>query len=700
MSMFGHIAKALRGTVRYKLLVLVLFPILLLMPIVLALAIYWGVNFTYDQLYIKVNTDLVVADDVFKRIQQDYLNRLARLAESYTFRTALDANDAESVLKQISDLKTTYGFTYLHLIDKSGNWQYVDDPTGHSRASYSLLAAVQAQPTVSVEIFSAEELSNESPFLARKNELPLLETPRARPTQKTVEERGMMIRAIYPVLDSSGNILSLIDGGVLLNRNFGFVDAIRDLVYGPGSLIEDSLGTVTVFLDDVRISTNVPLGPDERALGTRVSNEVRTQVLERGEIWLDRAFVVNDWYISAYQPITDENGNRVGMLYTGYLEAPYRNIIWRAITVLILLLVLLMILSVLIAIRGAKSIFKPLEAMTSVVHATRSGKARRIGRVVSQDEIGELAREFDAMLDLLQDRNRQIQQWADQLEHKVTERTAELEQKNADLRRTIRVLRETRQQLVVAEKLAALGELTAGVAHEINNPTQVMLGNLDLLVDELGADSEPVRDEIELIIQQVYRIQDIINNLLQYARPSEFSGYLSVIEVNSVVHDTLKLIKHLGTEVNFSVALDLIATRAIKINQQDLQQVLVNLIVNAVHVLPESGGVIQIATRDWEDRGVLICVKDNGVGIDEDQLGLIFNPFYSTKDQGEGTGLGLSVSYGLIRRYGGNITVKSTLGKGTEFTVWLLCKPELVEDEETITEQLHAIEVNADSYTI
>ncbi len=699
MGAFDNIARTIRGTIRYKLLVLVLFPILLIMPIVLALAIYWESNFTYDQLFIKVNTDLTVADDIFARLRQDYLNRLGRLAESYSFRTSLESRNADSIQQQLSKLKAATGLNYLHIVDISGKRLYENGPKAYSRSSLSLLAAAQGQPTTGIEVFSAKDLANEDPFLARKYELTLLETPRARPSQRTVEDRGMMIRAIYPVKISSGKIIALLDGGVLLNNNFEFVDAIRDLVYGPGSLLEGSIGTVTVLLDDVRITTNVPLRPSERALGTRVSNEVRTQVLDHGEVWIDRAFVVNDWYISAYEPIIDVNGKRVGMLYTGYLEAPYRSSLWRALAVLALMFIALMFLSAIVAIRGAKSIFKPLETMTAVVHATRSGKAQRIGKVSSQDEIGELAREFDAMLDLLQERSQQIQDWAEQLEDKVTERTAELERKNADLSQTIRLLRQTRQQLVVAEKLAALGELTAGVAHEINNPIQVMLGNLDMLMVELGPALEPAQEEIDLIIQQVYRIQDIIKNLLQYARPNEFAGYMATVDINSLIQDTLKLIQHLRKSVNFSIDLDLQAHRPVVINQQELQQVMVNLIVNAIHALQERDGHIQITSRDWDDRGIAICVKDNGIGMNEDQLGRIFNPFYSTKGQGEGAGLGLSVSYGLMRRYGGNITVKSTLGKGTEFTIWLLFEPELIEDEETITEQLHAIEADAELRT-
>ncbi|WP_455235122.1 sensor histidine kinase [Thiogranum longum] len=700
MGLLKRVTEAVRGTVRYKLLVLVLFPILVVMPVALALAIFWGSSFTYDQLFIKVNTDLSVAHDVFTRIRQGYLDKLARLAESYAFRTALEAGNAGAIEDQVTALQHQARFSYLHVTDTAGHRIFDTRGAGHSRVSSALLKAAQRKPVSGIEIFSEQDLLAQSPELAEQVYLPLVKTPRARPTRRTVEDRGMMIRTIYPLLDSRGELVGLLDGGVLLNSNFAFVDEIRDLVYGPGSLPKGSIGTVTVFLDDVRISTNVPLGPGERALGTRVSEEVRSQVLDRGETWIDRAFVVNDWYISSYEPIVDVDGERVGMLYAGFSEAPFRTALWRALVALIVLFVLLMVLSALVAVRGAKSIFKPLEAMSAVMNATRAGEARRVGAVASRDEIGELAREFDAMLDLLQQRNRQIRDWADRLEHKVDERTAELKHRNKELNRTVRVLRETRQQLVVAEKLAALGELTAGVAHEINNPTAVILGNVDILVAELGSNAEPVRQEIDLIVEQIYRIRDIINNLLRYARPDQFAGDITELDVNALVRDSLKLVAHLHGKTRFEFALALEANRHIRINPQELQQVLVNLLVNAVHALPEEGGTIYIGTRDWDDKGLVLYVKDTGSGIAEDELGHIFNPFYSTKREGEGTGLGLSVSYGLIRRYGGSITVESTPGEGSEFAVWLLRDPVMVEDEQTISEQLQALEDDAVKETI
>lgn len=255
----------------------------------------------------------------------------------------------------------------------------------------------------------------------------------------------MVIRAIYPVKDSRGEVVVLLDGGVLLNENFKFVDAIRDLAYGEGSLPEGSIGTVTVFLEDVRISTNVPLKKGDRALGTRVSNEVRTKVLDQGITWIDRAFVVNDWYVSSYEPIIDIDGNRVGMLYAGFLEKPFRDALWRALAVLVLMFLGLMLLSAWAAIRGARKIFKPIEKMSDVVHSTQEGGAKRVGLIESQDELGTLSHEFDDMLDQLQQRSQEIQNWADSLEDKVELRTAELKKKNTDLENSIQLLRQTRQ---------------------------------------------------------------------------------------------------------------------------------------------------------------------------------------------------------------------------------------------------------------
>ena len=271
-------------------------------------------------------------------------------------------------------------------------------------------------------------------------------------------------------------------------------------------------------------------------------------------------------------------------------------------------------------------------------------------------------------------------------------RTSELKLKNDKLISTIRVLRETRAQLIAAEKLAALGELTAGVAHEINNPTAVIIGNLDLLVDELGERADPVRYEIDLIVEQVFRIKEIIQNLLAYAKPAQVSSTQSLVDVNEVVQNTQALVRHLRKQRSFEIRLRLQPVQPVRINPNELQQVLVNLVVNAVHALDDQGGRIEITTRDWPEQGVVIDVRDNGIGMDEEEMGKIFNPFYSHMRKGSGSGLGLSISYGLMQKYGGRITVESRPGEGSCFSIWLLREPRNAGNETSLLEELQAIE--------
>lgn len=657
--------RSTNSSVRYKLLVLVLVPILVILPLILGLTLYWFYTFTYKQLYAKVSSDLAVANDVFYRLQNDYLNKLEKLVESHSFQLAYAGGDQSRIDDQLELMLKTTDFDYLRVKRR--------DMLSYSEAPSPLLenAMRLAKPGVGVQLFFRDVFEKSNPELADQMLLPLISTPFSAPTSRTVENRALVVRAVYPIRNQFGDATAILDGGVLLNGNFSFVDEIRDLVYGEGSLPEGGWGTVTVLLDDVRISTNVPLQEGERALGTRVSKEVRDHVLGDGKEWVDRAFVVNDWYISAYSPILDVFGDRVGMLYTGYLESPYTGAYINAVAVLIVLIALTGFIVGLIVVLGAKSIFRPIELMTNVARATQRGEDRRIGEVSSHDEIGELADQFDSMLDLLKERSEQIEKAADKLEQEVEARTRELKSKNIWLEQTVNLLRNTQQQLTVAAKLAALGQLTAGVAHEINNPTAVILGNIDILTKELGDNAESVRTEINLIIEQVYRIRSIVDKLLQYARPVETSGYVDEVDVNSLVDASVKLVEHELSSKSIVVNTQLHGSRKISINPQELQQVLVNLFMNAIQALPNKG-VIDCLTEDSSE-GVTITVRDNGVGIASDDLVSVFDPFYTQKPGG--TGLGLSVSYSLIQRYGGSIKVDSVEGEWTEFTVNLRKNP-------------------------
>jgi two-component system NtrC family sensor kinase len=693
---------------------LLLVPLLLLTGTVVLLASKWSSDYTYEQLFTKVNTDLRVAGESFRRIQHDGEQQLSALASSAEMTELLSQQKNSALLQLLVKQRLRHGFDFLKLLSSDGGnvltrQGWVPHTLRQSPLSDLMMVADWSLESglSGVEIYNASDWQEESRIDPQKVILPLVATARAAPTDRAVEDRAMIIRTLQGVKNASGELVALLEGGLLLNRNFEFVDEIRDLVYGPGSLAPGSRGTVTVFLEDVRITTNVLSSDESRALGTRVSVEVRDAVLNRGESWIDRAFVVNDWYISAYEPILDVGGKRVGMLYAGYLEAPFRAELLKSIAFLSALVLAGSLLAVGAAVIGARAIFTPIEAMTSVVRATAAGEHRRIGPMYTGNEIGELASQFDAMLDTLEAHREKIEDDAAVLEDKVQSRTAELEKQNQRLHDSIDLLHQTRRQLATAEKLAALGELTAGVAHEINNPTAVILGNMDVLVADLGSARARVQTEVDLIIEQVYRIRSITDRLLQYSRsdmPNETdrsnSGFLSDIspvptgsdhspvepvQLKAVIEDTLRMLRHEFDGLRVQVSQSHEAVHLASIDRQELQQVLVNLITNAVEAIKQKPKLntenqtngdqrqhaqIDIKTFDSDNDTVILSVSDSGCGIEVDHLLRVFDPFF-TSGKIQGTGLGLSVSYGIVRRMGGDIRVQSQLGEGSVFEVQL-----------------------------
>lgn len=666
------------GSLRYRLLALVLIPLLLLAITVVLFGARWTSDYTYRQLFTKVNTDLRVAHDSFERIQSDQQRNFRSFAQSNVVSKLFE--NPSTVNGWLSQQRGRYNLDYLMLLNADGT-ERLDDKGWQPHTLlvspltlFALSEISSPQGGTGIEIMSANVWERDGLLDPSQVVFPLIDTLRAAPSERSAEDRAMVIRSVQSIHNAEGDPIALLEGGRLLNRDFGFVDSIRDLVYGPGSLAPGSIGTVTVFLDDVRITTNVPSSDATRALGTRVSAEVRDTVLNQGKSWTDRAFVVNDWYISAYEPITDVYDNRVGMLYAGYLEAPFRHELYKAIGVLSALVLAGSLFAILFASLGARSLFRPIEKLISVVRATAAGERRRVGSVKSVDEIGELVAQLDKMLDTLEEQRYKIEQDAHVLEDKVQSRTAELSQQNQRLTDSLNMLQQTRQQLEAAEKLAALGELTAGVAHEINNPTAVILGNMDILISEMGDSRPDVQTEIDLIIQQVYRIRSITHRLVQYSRSEseQLSPVANAVSLPEVVSDTVDLIWHDFVDDSIDIRESHRCEQMASIDKHELQQVLVNLVRNAVEAVAwnKEPGQVLIETLDVDDQYVSIVVSDNGCGIDPSHTARLFDPFF-TFGKERGAGLGLSVSYGIVRRYGGRIDVSSKVGVGSIFTVVL-----------------------------
>ncbi|MGL4516844.1 MAG: sensor histidine kinase [Shewanella sp.] len=684
MSFFTHFFgvswQQMQAKVRYRILILTLLPILLTLVSLVFITIYWNISYTGKQLFMKVKADLTVAQNTLQQVQVRQEKQLERVMTSWTFQ-----NDFRPVLAGrlehranldafLQEQKNQLNLDFLRLVSVT---EAAADPDLRQ-----ILPKMEGTSAYSgLMVLSPERLARIHPDLVARASIAVMPTLRAQSPDKALEERGLLSRSLLPVADIEGKVAWYLDGGILFNRDTRIVDHIRDLVYDKGTLPERSIGTVTIFLDNIRISTNVPLhffpkGDESqgRALGSLVSEEVREKVLQQGEQWVDRAFVYNDWFISAYAPLKDIRGQRVGMIYTGFSESPFIHNYLLNIIELGTILMLVLLVSGLLVYRGAYSLLQPIERIHHVVQAVQSGRNIRIGALgLDRDnELSNLAEQFDRMLDLLQRRNAQIQAAAEQLEMKVEERTRSLQDKTLELQRNVALLNETRQQLVTNEKLTALGELTAGIAHEINNPTAVILGNMELLRYELGDKAEVVKEEIDLVIQQVGRISTIIRSLLQYSRPGEFNAPLEMHSITPIIEEMLVLVRHSIQKQEVVLITELNATCPVQVNRPQLLQVLINLVVNAAHAMAGKGR-IWIRTYDWLQQGTPIGVKieveDEGSGIAPEQLGRIFDPFYTTRK--DGTGLGLSLSYGIIKRIGGTIEVSSTQGKGSIFTIGL-----------------------------
>lgn len=639
-------------SVRLRLLILALLPLVVLMPLLLLLATSrWTSD--YDKLLIvNVESDLRIAEQYLGRILVGTGAGLERLADGRAFEVALRGTPEQR--QAFLDLKREelgLDFLYLHPGDAPSPWPVIQTALGGA-------------PSTAIDIFPAETLAGFSDALAGRARIELIETEAAVPTERRTEDRGMVVHSASPVrLPGFDGALV---GGILLNRNLGFIDTINTLVYLNAVTGGERQGTATLFLDDVRVSTNVRLFEDVRALGTRVSASVRHAVLNEGQTWLARAFVVNDWYISGYLPLSDSFGERVGMLYVGFLEAPFTRAKRAALMVMLAAFGAVLLLSGPIFLRMAKGVFAPLERMTQTMRRVEQGDlAARNGDVGARDEIGQVSRHLDTLLDQVQERDRALRDRAGELNIRVDQRTAELKEAN-------RKLEETFKQLVMSEKLASIGEITAGVAHEINNPVAVIQGNVDVMREALGPQIETVQVEMDLIDRQVQRIDAIVAKLLKFARPDEFGADENNVDVAALTEECLALIDRVYTGQHIRIERDMQSAPAVRINTGELQQVIVNLLVNAVQAMDGAGTLsLSLSAETREGRaGACLRVADTGPGIPEAALDRLFDPFYTTK-LGEGTGLGLSISQTLIQRADGLISAFNRPCGGAEFELWL-----------------------------
>jgi two-component system NtrC family sensor kinase len=584
-----------------------------------------------------------------------------------TLRTGNAADPA----KKLDDIRREFDLDILTVTDARGRVVLRarrPDVSGDDQSGDPLVRrALLKETAAATQIVSRAELLKEGPDLADRAYFTFIPTAMAAERSEDHEENGMMLKAASPVEDESGTLLGVLYGGVLFNRNYDLVDRVKDIVYKGEKYKDKDIGTATIFQSDLRISTNVLNDQGRRAVGTRVSREVNDAVLRNGRHWVDRAFVVNEWYITAYEPIKDIDGRIVGMLYVGMLEKPYIDLRNRVMGTFAVLAGLCTFFLLTLLAFIAANITRPLGVMVEATDKIAKGDLDHRVDIDWRDEIGQLAGSFNRMTEDLKRANEGLTQWGRVLEKRVEERARELQTMQA--------------ALIQSEKLASLGKMAAGVAHEINNPLTSILIQTYLLL-ETCEPGNPSRENLTLIADETSRCAEIVKGLLEFARMTPAQP--TKADVNDIIERSIQLLEKQASVRNIKIvkALDL-SLPSIDLDKNKMQQVFSNLIINACDAMA-GGGTLTITSRLGLDRRQIeILFADTGMGIPEENIHKLFDPFFTTKSAG--TGLGLAVSYGIIQQRGGKIGVRSEVGQGSVFIVIL---PLDQESEETSQEEV------------
>jgi len=387
-------------------------------------------------------------------------------------------------------------------------------------------------------------------------------------------------------------------------------------------------------------------------------------------------------------PLSDKNGQvkeeRIGVAHIGMGLQHMRKEIGDMTKVVVGLTLLVVLVGILLTIFLVNIFIKPVKRLVQATEKIAKGDLSYSVEVTAKDEIGILASSFNQMTISLRESREKIEEYNRTLENKVRERTIELEKTNRDLANALKSLKQTQSQLIQVEKMAAVGQLAAGVAHELNNPLGGILGYSQFALEKINQkplcqfsaeDNNSFLQYLTDIEKQTKKCRTIIQSLLKFSRASHREEF-ELININQVLKETFVFTQHQIVKNKVNLVQELTEPLPqIAGNPSQLQQVFTNLILNAVQAMTE-GGTLRVKSKMRKDSPEIeVSFADTGIGIAEENLNKIFEPFFTTKKVGEGTGLGLSVSYGLIKDHGGEIQVESQKNQGTTFIMILPIHP-------------------------
>ena len=605
---------------------------------------------------IQIIDDRIIAE-AQERIRNDlntareiYQNRLQYVEDAVKFtsvrlfmRDIVRGNVRQEYLDELVRFKNSESLDVLTITDNTGKVILrINNPTntGDDTEEDEIVGLVMETKALAsgTTLVSTEELQRESPELANQAYFEFIDTPMARLRSETKETTGMMLKAAAPIFDEAGDFIGVVYGGILLNRNYYVVDKVKETVFQNVVYEGKDIGTATIFQDDVRISTNVIDNDGFRAVGTRIAEDVYNRVIVEKEQWIGRAFVVTDWYITAYEPIWNINDQIIGILYVGILEQKYTEIKNQTILAFVGIALAGSVVTTFIALMIARSLSTPIKNLVLASKQVANGNLNIKVDQSTSDELGKLAHRFNQMADALRERDERLKEF-------------------------------TRRRIMESERLAIIGQLAASVAHELNNPLQGILTYSSMLLEQEISD-ESSRQNIQKIEVQAYRCREIIRGLLDFSRQKKSEKTLT--DINALLRGCISLVENQVLFHNITIInnLDEHLPRVV-VDPSQIERVFMNLIINAAEAMAGNGQLTLTTRLGANMENVEIAAKDTGHGISDENMEKIFNPFFTTKEVGHGVGLGLAISFGIVKEHNGEITVESEFGKGATFTVSL-----------------------------
>lgn len=497
----------------------------------------------------------------------------------------------------------------------------------------------RGEATGGARLIGIDELKELGSDAADRVAIEMKPTAMARPSNLTVLKEALAIEYAMCVKDDSGSVEAVTYAGKVINGDSTLADRIRLLVFGSETYGDKPIGTVTIFQDDVRVATNVLNDEGKRAIGTRVSEQVYRQVVEHGRRWHDRAFVVTDWYKTAYEPIRDIRGKIIGILYVGILEQPLKDRARQLTMQFLAVVASAVLLTIVLSLVLAGAISRPLTRMLKATVKLSNGE---LGCRVSQQgnvaEINTLTEAFNEMSVKLDERDRRI--------------------------------RESNEKLIESNKRYV--DLIGFVAHELKGIlASAVLNAYSVRDGYLGLINFKQRRAMDSVTRNLDYLAATVRKFLNLGRIER--GELSVnrTELNlrkDVFEMSLESLSALTARNNVTIINEIDGDMVVEADSDLMQIVANNLVSNAVKYCTK-GGTVKMTSRK-KDGCCEVEVYNDSEPISEEQKGRLFEKFHRLDNKQtktvKGTGLGLYITKQIIESHGGRIWVEAR-AKGNSF---------------------------------